>query len=153
MNVRTVTIGEFRAETGAAPTLDWITTLRPEDVAGALGDTVDVSPAEARRALGEGAALRTAAFYEMRLQRAWAAPIGSLVMLLLAAPVAMANFRGGSGSTTMAAVLAAGMLFLVMDGLLAALGESGAIPVILGAWAAPCIFAAIGLTVLLYQEG
>jgi lipopolysaccharide export system permease protein len=75
-----------------------------------------------------------------------------LVMLLLAAPTALANFRGG-GATLMAQCLAGGLLFLVFDGAFTALGESGAAPPVLAAWAAPAIFAALGVTVLLYLEG
>lgn len=152
-NVQVVTIGETRPATVLNPTMAWDTTLRPGDVAAAFGDSGDVSPGEARRALGDGAALRTPTFYEMRLHRAWAGPIGVLIMLLLTAPVALANFRDGSGSATMAISVGAGLLFLVLDGLLTALGEGGAIPVLLGAWAGPAIFAAVGTTILLYREG
>ena len=73
-------------------------------------------------------------------------------MLLLAAPAGLANFRGG-GATLMVQCLAAGLLFLVFDGAFTALGENGAAPPILAAWAAPAIFAALGVTVLLYLEG
>ena len=152
-DVQTVSVGETRAEIAHADTLDWATTLEPADVVSTYGDSVNVSPAEARRALNEGAALHAPAFYEMRLQRAWAGPFASLVMLLLAAPVALANFRGGSGTTAVAIALGTGMLFLVIDGLLTAIGESGAAPVPLAAWAGPVIFSALGLTILLRKEG
>ena len=72
--------------------------------------------------------------------------------LLLAAPTSMANFRGG-GATLLVQCLASGLLFLVFDGAFTALGESGAAPPLLAAWAAPAMFAALGLTILLYQEG
>jgi lipopolysaccharide export system permease protein len=73
-------------------------------------------------------------------------------MLLLAAPVALANFRGG-GATLLVQCLAAGLLFLVFDGAFTALGESGAAPALLAAWAAPAMFAALGVTALIYLEG
>jgi len=41
----------------------------------------------------------------------------------------------------------------VFDGAFTALGENGAVPPILAAWAAPVMFAALGATILLYLEG
>jgi lipopolysaccharide export system permease protein len=73
-------------------------------------------------------------------------------MMLIAAPAALANFRGG-GATLIVQCLAAGLLFLVFDGAFTALGENGAAPPILAAWAAPAIFSALAVTVLLYLEG
>jgi lipopolysaccharide export system permease protein len=73
-------------------------------------------------------------------------------MLLMAAPVALANFRSG-GASLLTGCLGAGLLFLVVDGVLTAVGESGVAPPLLAAWAAPIIFAAAGATVLLNMEG
>jgi lipopolysaccharide export system permease protein len=49
--------------------------------------------------------------------------------------------------------MGAGLLFLVVDGVFTALGESGTVPALLAAWAAPAIFAALGGSALLFQEG
>lgn len=145
-------LGADSVAQGAAGEMDWIGNLRPGDVrAMAMGETT-VTPAEASRALAEGLSTRPRTFYETQLQRAWAAPAACLVMLLLAAPSALANFRGG-GATLMVQCLAAGLLFLVFDGAFTALGENGAAPPILAAWAAPAMFAALGATLLLYMEG
>jgi lipopolysaccharide export system permease protein len=46
-----------------------------------------------------------------------------------------------------------GLLFLVFDGAFTALGENGAAPAILAAWAAPAMFSALGITALIYLEG
>lgn len=137
---------------GSAREMDWRGNLRPGDVrALAMGETT-VTPAEASRALAGGLSTRPRTFYDTQLQRAWAAPVACVVMLLLAAPSALANFRGG-GATLMVQCLAAGLLFLVFDGAFTALGENGAAPPILAAWAAPAMFAALGATLLLYMEG
>jgi lipopolysaccharide export system permease protein len=64
----------------------------------------------------------------------------------------MANFRGG-GATLIVECLAAGLLFIVFDGAFTALGENGAAPPVLAAWAAPAMFAALGVSMLLYLEG
>ena len=58
-----------------------------------------------------------------------------------------------SVSSQIIANIGPGLLVLVVDGLLTAVGESGAAPAVLAAWAAPAIFAAGGITALLYLEG
>jgi lipopolysaccharide export system permease protein len=145
-------LGANSVAEGAARSQDWTAKLTPTDIRTlAMGET-SVTPAEASRALAGGLSVRPRTFYDTQLQRAWAAPVACIVMLLLTAPAAMANFRGG-GATLIVQCLAAGLLFLVFDGAFTALGENGAAPPILAAWAAPAMFAAMAVTVLLYLEG
>lgn len=146
------TVGATEVNEGSAHEMTWTRSLRPGDVRALAAGQTTVTPAEAKRALGGGLSIRPHSYYDTQLQRAWAAPLACLVMLLLAAPSAMANFRGG-GATLMVQCLAAGLLFLVFDGAFTALGESGAAPPVLAAWAAPAMFAALGVTALLYLEG
>jgi lipopolysaccharide export system permease protein len=146
------TLGARNVVESGARTMDWTRNLTPGDVRGLAGGETAVTPAEARRALDGGLSVRPRTFYDTQIQRAWAAPAACLVMLLLAAPAALANFRGG-GVTLTVQCLAAGLLFLVFDGAFTALGENGAAPPLLAAWAAPGIFAALGATALLYLEG
>lgn len=150
---RVVTVADGANGVRDAAYLVWPTTLKPVDVQTVFADAATVTPAQARRALREGAALRAPAFYQMQLQRSWAAPFASLIMLLLAAPVALVNNRNGRAPMVMALSLAAGLLFLVVDGLLAAVGEAGAAPVLIAAWGGPLLFAAMACTVLLREEG
>jgi lipopolysaccharide export system permease protein len=146
------TLGDKAIAEGGARSMDWTRNLTPGDIRTlAMGQT-SVTPAEASRALAGGLSVRPRTFYDTQLQRSWAAPMACLVMLLLAAPAALANFRGG-GATLMVQCLASGLLFLVFDGAFTALGENGAAPPLLAAWAAPAIFAAFGVTMLLYREG
>lgn len=147
------TVGSKGVQDGSAQQMTWPNSLRPRDVRALYSDDPQAAAGSARRALEGGGSDRSAAFYRMQLQRAWAGPMGALVMLLLAAPVALANFRGGRGATLGVACLGAGLLFLVIDGLVTALGESGAAPALLAAWAAPAAFAALGATLLIYLEG
>ncbi|WP_293677836.1 LptF/LptG family permease [uncultured Phenylobacterium sp.] len=146
------TLGTASISEASATTQDWSRDLTPGDVRALAGGQTVVTPQEASRALQGGLSVRPRTFYDTQLQRAWAAPVACLVMLLLAAPVALANFRGG-GATLLVECLAGGLLFLVFDGAFTALGESGAAPPVLAAWAAPAMFAALGVTVLLYLEG
>jgi lipopolysaccharide export system permease protein len=112
-----------------------------------------VTAMSAARALTGGGSERPQSFYLTHLQRAFAHPAGALAMLLLAAPVALANFRSGQGGTFVVGALGAGLVFIVADGLLTAMGESGAVSPVLAAWTAPLVFAALGATALLKLEG
>lgn len=145
-------LGTTSIAEGQARSMDWTQNLRPSDVRMLAAGETTVTAAEASRALAGGLSVRPRTYYDTQLQRAWAAPVACLVMLLLAAPASLANFRGG-GATLMVQCLAAGLLYLVFDGAFTALGENGAAPPILAAWAAPAMFAALGVTVLLYLEG
>jgi lipopolysaccharide export system permease protein len=141
------------ALTSSAAALAWPTRLRPADVQSLLSQAQTPSAATARRALSGGASERPESYYAVRVHRALAEPIGILVMLLLTAPVALGNFRNRQGAILSASSLAAGLAFLVVDGLLTALGESGALAPVLAAWTAPVVFAAFATTVLLRMEG
>jgi len=146
------TLGTASVTEGQARSMDWTQNLRPSDVRTLAQGQTSVTPAEASRALAGGLSVRPRTFYDTQLQRAWAAPVSCLVMLLLAAPAALANFRGG-GATLIIQCMAAGLLYLVFDGAFTALGENGAVPPILAAWAAPAMFSALGVTLLLNLEG
>jgi len=140
-----------RVSTAALTT--WPTALRPQDVQGLFGDDGVPTAASARRALQNGGSDRPESFYATHLQAAFASPFVSLVMLLLSAPVALANFRSGQGAVLLTAGLAAGLMFLVANGMLTALGESGALSPILAVWAAPAIFGALAARTFLALEG
>jgi lipopolysaccharide export system permease protein len=145
-------LGTASVTEGQARSMDWTQNLRPSDVRTLAQGQTSVTPAEASRALAGGLSVRPRTFYDTQLQRAWAAPVSCLVMLLLAAPAALANFRGG-GATLIIQCMAAGLLYLVFDGAFTALGENGAVPPMLAAWAAPAMFSALGVTLLLNLEG
>jgi lipopolysaccharide export system permease protein len=138
---------------GRAAQMTWAQKFEPADVQALFFGDENLSAASARRALRGGGGQRPQSYYATRLQRAIAAPIGCLVMLLLTVPVALASFRSSKGAVFVAASLSAGLLFIVLDGLLSALGEGGALAPALAAWTAPVVFAALGATALLRLEG
>jgi lipopolysaccharide export system permease protein len=141
------------AQTSTAATTTWPTALKPQDVQGLFGEDAMPTAASARRALENGGSDRPESFYATHLQAAFASPFVSLVMLLLSAPVALANFRSGQGAVLLTTGLAAGLLFLVANGMLTALGESGALSPLLAVWAAPAIFGALAVRTFLALEG
>jgi lipopolysaccharide export system permease protein len=141
------------AQTSTASTTTWPTALKPQDVQGLFGEDAMPTAASARRALENGGSDRPESFYATHLQAAFASPFVSLVMLLLSAPVALANFRSGQGAVLLTTGLAAGLLFLVANGMLTALGESGSLSPWLAVWAAPAIFGALAVRTFLALEG
>lgn len=141
------------SQTSTAASTSWPTALRPQDVQGLFGDDSMPTAASARRALENGGSDRPESFYATHFQAAFASPFVSLVMLLLSAPVALANFRSGQGAVLLTAGLAAGLMFLVANGMLTALGESGALSPFLAVWAAPAIFGALAVRTFLALEG
>jgi len=142
-----------RVDTMTTTQMTWASPLRPEDVQALFSDNPAPSAGSARRALLNGGTDRPPSYYETRLWGAYAGPFGALIMLLLSAPVALANFRSSQGAVLLAGGLAAGLIFLVIDGLLTALGESGAIAPILAVWGGPVIFGSLAVNALINLEG
>lgn len=93
------------------------------------------------------------AFYATRLHATYAAPLASLVMLLLAAPVAhgMRRRGGAMGSLAMGTVI--GLIFLLSSGILSSMGQAGALPPVMAVWSPLLFFAAIGGAIMVYVEG
>jgi lipopolysaccharide export system permease protein len=141
------------AQISTAASTTWPASLRPRDVQALFGDDAMPTAASAQRALENGGSDRPESFYRTHFHAAFAGPFVALVMLLLSAPVAMANFRSGQGAVLLTTGLAAGLLFLVVNGMLTALGESGAVSPFLAVWAAPAIFGALAIRTFLALEG
>ncbi|WP_334163121.1 LptF/LptG family permease [Phenylobacterium sp.] len=140
-----------RVQSSSAAEMIWRSDLTPGDVE-ALFAGSQISPGAAAAGLEGKAAVRPRSYYATQLQRFAADPLACVVMLLLAAPVALANFRSG-GTALLVSCLAAGLVFLVVDGVFVAVGESGLAAAWLAAWAAPVLFSVGGLTALIYLEG
>jgi lipopolysaccharide export system permease protein len=141
------------AQASTAASTNWPAALRPRDVQGLFGDDAVPTAASAQRALENGGSDRPESFYRTHFHAAFAGPFVALVMLLLSAPVALANFRSGQGAVLLTAGLGAGLFFLVANGMLTALGESGAVSPFLAVWAAPAIFGALAIRTFLALEG
>lgn len=142
-----------RVDTATTSQMIWPSALRPVDVQALFSDNPAPSAGSAKRALLNGGTDRPPSYYETRLLGAYAGPFGALIMLLLSAPVALANFRSRQGAVLLTVGLASGLVFLVVDGLLSALGESGAISPILAVWGGPVIFGALAINALINLEG
>jgi lipopolysaccharide export system permease protein len=142
-------------EVDQAPTGDrlWPVSLDPADVVAVFSPEDRISTERAWRAMtGERPADKAPAFYSTRIQRAFAEPLAIVVMMLLAAPAALAQQRSNQTALLLFS-LGAGLLFLMVDGVLTALGQTNVLPPLLGAWAGPALFAALAGAALVHLEG
>ena len=147
-------VEQDHSEVSAPYDQDWQTPLD----AGALQRLIragqDVAFSAALGAVsGAGPSDRSPGYYQTRLNRSFAEPLGAIVMLLLSAPAALSSLRSDQAVRLLLFGLSSGLLFLVADGLLTALGETSALPPVLAAWSAPVAFTALAVTVLLSAEG
>lgn len=131
----------------------WNTALRPANVRALATPGRAVAGNIAGRILtGAWAGNRTAAFYQVRVYRGYAAFLAPMVMILLAAPAAFGMRRSGGLGRRAAFAVVLGFAFLLFDGMLTALGETGALPPLLAAFGATAMFAAIGAFTLITLE-
>lgn len=123
----------------------WKTTMTPDDVLGALSPESRISLDSARKVLaGEQTPNAPLPFYQTLVERVYAMPLGLIVMVLLAMPAALVNWRDVRSSRHMAFALVAGLGFLLTDGLLTTLGLTGVVSPMFGAWSGVVAFAIIG---------
>lgn len=152
-NAASLSINETRIQPARTADRVWRTQLSPSDVAAVFSPEDRISSGRALRAItGERPADRAPAFYTTRVQRALAEPLGVLVMLLLAAPAALAQQRNNQ-TILLLFSLGAGLLFLMVDGVLTALAQTSVLPPLLGSWAGPALFAALAGAALVHLEG
>jgi lipopolysaccharide export system permease protein len=134
-------------------TRPWPEGPPPADIADLARPTESQDPWWLLRALRrEQAVDRGPAFYQTRLHTTAARLLGPFVMLLLAASVAFEMPRRGGGMVRPLLALCLGLGFMLLGGLLGALGEAGVMPAALAVWSAPILFAAIGSSLLIRFE-
>jgi len=132
----------------------WQTNLSPQHFSDLAATPASLSLRELHNfAANENVGSRPVYYYETWFNKRLALPIMTLIMLLLAAPVAQSLRRqSGAGLGFMVGV-GMGFLYFIADGILQSLGESGMLPPMLAAWSSVILFAAIGVTALIKIEG
>lgn len=131
----------------------WRTSLRPREVVDITNPSGSLTTFNIRRILaGEGASNRSDSYYRTKLQAAYATPFASFVMLMLGLAGAFGGGRNPRGEMRMLVSLGLGFGFLLINGILNAFGEAGALPPALAAWSGLLIFACVAGTILLRLE-
>ena len=136
-----------------ASSVDWSTTLRPSDAARLFAGSYEITSGAAYRSLfGKGPVDKSPSQFRTRLYRTVAEAMAPIIMLLLALPTALGHSRSNR-TVPVIFGLGCGLLYLVADGLLTAMGQTGVLPPLAAAWGAPVAFAAGAVSILLYAEG
>ena len=78
--------------------------------------------------------------------------VDPLIMVLLAAPLLLAPPRAGGNGPQMLRVVALGLGYLGLSGLLAAMGDSGALPPLLATTASPLLFGGFAVATVLQAD-
>jgi len=155
-NIWTTSIAADRATTPVYDAqLPWQTTLTPTEFSNLI-ELPQAMPLSKiwSFATSDEVGVRPTYFYEAWLQKRFAIPVSSILMILLAAPVAHSVYQRGRGLTGgMAIGFILGFLYFVADGLVMSLGESGAVPPVVAAWMPILVFASIGGAWLIRLEG
>jgi lipopolysaccharide export system permease protein len=135
-------------------TLAWDTSLSPGHFADITAPVSMLALSELLRfAQDPEQGNRPVNVYETWMHKRLATPFVVFLMILLSAPVAQGFQRQRSLGLELSVGMGLGFLFFVTDGLLLALGEAGALPAALAAWAPMMLFASIGGATLVRMEG
>lgn len=149
---------EVRVDQGKAsqqPLDDWVwdAPLSPADLVRLSNPHARLSTSITRALLAGGHATnQPSSYYETHLQQIYAVPLGAFVMLMIGLPLAYATPRGGQSGRLLAIGLGLGLLFLLTQGVLAALGEAGRLPPLLATWAGLAAFGCIAATRIIRRE-
>jgi lipopolysaccharide export system permease protein len=152
-------VGAARATDMTVAASDWRTSLRPQDAArlfaasDELSTTFEITSGTALRSLfGKGPIDKPPSEFRTRLYRTIAEGMAPIIMLLLALPTALGHARSNRTGPIIFG-LGCGLLYLVADGILTAMGSTGVLPAAIAAWGAPIAFAAGAVSLLLYADG
>ena len=141
------------ADSMTVSSVEWPTTLRPTDTARMFAGSYEMTSEAAYRSLfGKGPVDKSPSEFQTRLYRTLAEAMAPIIMLLLSLPTALGHARSNR-SIPVILGLCFGLLYLVTDGLLTAMGQTGVLPPLAAAWGAPVVFAAGAASLLLYAEG
>ena len=145
-------LGDQSSSMSVAST-QWRTSFTPVDAASLFAGSYEVTSNAAYRALvGQGPLDKSPSQSRTRLYRTLAEGLAPIIMLLLALPASLGYPRSNK-TTPIVFGLGCGLLYLVSDGLLTAMGSTGVLPPLAAAWGAPVAFGAGAVTMMLYAEG
>lgn len=153
VDVRDVVVGARDATETERETMEWPGTVSAEDVISAADPPVLLSIARLTAILSHAVpASFDAHHYRTVLHHQLALTLAAPLMILLAMPAAFGMTRFGGSGRGFLLGFALGLGYLVMDGMLIAMGRAGVLPSFMAAWTAPIVFACIGVSLLLKLE-
>ncbi|MDX2224366.1 MAG: LPS export ABC transporter permease LptG [Rhodospirillaceae bacterium] len=137
----------------AAPMTEWVTNLRPEHFVRFANHPNELSLNTLQEYVGNVAiGTRPKYFYDTWLHQKIAGPVVLALMPLLAAIGAFAHHRQGSAVITVVWGITLGFLFIIIDNIVLALGQFGALPPLFAAWLPLALFATLGVWIVFNFE-
>ena len=134
-------------------TNEWRTQLRPEHFVRFANDPKDLSLNALQEYVGNVAiGTRPKYFYDTWLHQKIAGPAVLALMPLLAAIAAFSHHRQGSAVMTVVLGIALGFSFILVDNMVLAMGQFGAIPPLMAAWLPLAFFATLGVWIIFSFE-
>jgi lipopolysaccharide export system permease protein len=137
----------------SAETMPWNTRLTPRQFSDFASPPGTLGFADLVRFISHaGTGSHPVSYYLTLFHKRLALPLTSLMMVLLAAPVAQSMQRQGGLVRGMAVGVALGFIYFVVNGFVLTLGEAGALPPAVAAWSPSLLFATIGAIALVRME-
>ena len=91
-------------------------------------------------------------YYQTWLHKKIAGPVGSIIMILIAVPLAQRFHREGTLAPMFVTGVAIGFLYFVLDGWSFTTGEAGLVPPLIAAWTPNIIMAIVASAIALQFE-
>lgn len=136
-----------------SPDSAWVTQLRPASLARFMAAAVPITSHDAWQAWRDHAPIDQAeTLYETRVYMAVSLAIAPLLMLMLATALIVVPRQEVSLSCGLFKAATAGLAYLVLNGWLQVLGQSGDLPPIFAVTAAPLLFGVVALELILRAE-
>jgi lipopolysaccharide export system permease protein len=131
----------------------WRAPLKPRDTLLAAIPPAQSGLVQPRRSAAFGwIGANSSAYYATRAQAALAIALIPFVMVCLALPVAAAGGRRSELASRLAIGLGAGLGYMLLDGILRTLGETGVLPALVAGWGATLLFMLAGASMILYIQ-
>jgi lipopolysaccharide export system permease protein len=136
-----------------ADTLHWNGQIHPSMFASLSAHPRELTWAEMKRFVDDhNLGNRPQYFYETWLHKKLAGPIGSIVMILIAVPLAQRFQREGTVAPMFIIGIAIGFLYFVLEGWSFTTGEAGLVPPLIAAWSPNLIMAVVAGTIAFQFE-
>jgi lipopolysaccharide export system permease protein len=104
------------------------------------------------RFAGGGSGAAPAYLYAIWLQKRFAEPVATVLLLVLAVILGQNLHQRAGATMVLVGGVVAGFAFFIVDGLVMTLGEAGLMPPIIGAWGPTLLFAVVAAMVALHRE-
>ncbi len=148
-----------KTSTDTGETLHFDRLVWPGAIESAVLESLALHPRELswievrRLALESGYGNQPVYLYEVWLQKKFARPLATILLVLLASAAVQRMHPRRSARLMLVAGVAVGFVYWIFDELVVTVGEAGLLPSPLAAWAAPLVLGSVSMAVILRYDG